>query len=263
MDNRKKRFSTLGLLLLILYAGILLYFVLFSDRLGRTDGYMEFRYNLTPFLEIRRFITYRDSLSLGALLLNLFGNVLVFSPFGFLIPMFRNEETSWYNILLFTFLFSLCIELTQLISMVGVFDVDDLILNTLGGMIGWGFYLLFSRAFESFSSRSGYGGAAWRMSGGGISFSEKRVSRNAVVSLVMGLGALLGFVTLLVMAIVTGGQLGLMAGLVGCLLLLAAVFGLFWGILSYDDVKTNQRFKIPGICVNIFVILLGIFLMMV
>ena len=160
MGNRKKRFSTLGLLLLILYAGILLYFVLFSDRLGRTDGYMEFRYNLTPFLEIRRFITYRDSLSLGALLLNLFGNVLVFSPFGFLIPMFRNEETSWYNILLFTFLFSLCIELTQLISMVGVFDVDDLILNTLGGMIGWGFYLLFSRAFESFSSRSGYGGAA-------------------------------------------------------------------------------------------------------
>ena len=263
MDKRKKRFSTLGLLLLILYGGILLYFVLFSDRLGRADGYAVFRYNLTPFVEIRRFITYRDNLSLGALLLNLFGNILVFSPFGFLIPMFRTEETSWYNILIFTFLFSLCIELTQLISMVGVFDVDDLILNTLGGMVGWGFYRLLSRFLESFGSSSRYGGAIWRMNGGGISFSEKRISRNAVVSLVTGLGALLGFITLMVMAIVTGGQLGLTAGLAGCLLLLAAVFGLCWGVLSYDDVKTNQRFKIPGICVNLFVILLGLFLIMV
>ena len=67
MDEQKKKISTLSLVLLILYGALLLYFVLFSDRLGRTDGYMNFRYNLTPFMEIRRFITYRGSLSLGAL----------------------------------------------------------------------------------------------------------------------------------------------------------------------------------------------------
>ena len=260
MDEQRKKISTWSLVLLVIYAGILLYFVLFSDRLGRADGYMNFRYNLTPFLEIRRFITYRQSMSLGAFLLNLLGNILVFAPFGFLIPMFRTRETGWYHILAFTFLFSLAIELTQLIFMVGVFDVDDLILNTAGGMVGWLGYLLFSNFFESLGSRGGYGGSIWRMTGRGISFSEKRVSRNAILSLSVGLAALTGFVIMLVMAIISGGELGIGAGLAGCLFLLAAVFGLAWGILSYDDVKTNQRFKVPGICVNIFVILLGIVL---
>lgn len=35
------------------------------------------------------------------------------------------------------FLFSLCIETLQLITKVGVFDVDDLMMNTVGGLIGW------------------------------------------------------------------------------------------------------------------------------
>lgn len=40
-------------------------------------------------------------------------------------------------------LFSLCVELLQLVAKVGVFDVDDLILNTLGGLMGfWIYYLL-------------------------------------------------------------------------------------------------------------------------
>lgn len=96
-----------------------------------------------------------------------------------------------------------------------------------------------------------------------LSFSEKRVSRNAVITFAMGIGEIAGFLVLFFMAFLSGGELGTGAGLMGCLLVLLAFFGVFWGILSYDDIKTNQRFKISGIVLNIIVIFLGITLIMV
>ena len=78
MNENRKRLGSLSLLLLILYGCVVIYFVLFSDRLGRGDGYSTYRYNLVPFEEIRRFIIYRNYVSAGAFLLNLFGNLLVF-----------------------------------------------------------------------------------------------------------------------------------------------------------------------------------------
>lgn len=100
-------------------------------------------------------------------------------------------------------------------------------------------------------------------SGGALSFSEKRVSRNAVITLVMGIVELTGFLILFLMSFASGGQLGIKSGLVGCLLVLMAFFGVLWGVFSFDDIKTNQRFKISGIALNIIVIFLGITLIMI
>lgn len=61
----RKRIGSLSFFLLIIYACVVLYFVLFSDRLGRVEGYSTYRYNLIPFVEIRRFILYRDYVSRG------------------------------------------------------------------------------------------------------------------------------------------------------------------------------------------------------
>ena len=52
----------------------------------------------------------------------------------------RLRLRKWYCMLGMTFLLSLMIEITQLLTRVGSFDVDDLILNTSGGILG---YLLF------------------------------------------------------------------------------------------------------------------------
>lgn len=91
-----------------------------------------------------------------------------------------------------------------------------------------------------------------------LSFSEKKVSKNAIITLVMGIAELIGFGILVLMSVLSKGKLNIIGGLIGCLLMLLAFFGVFWGILSYDDVKTNQRFKVSGICVNIVVIFIGI-----
>lgn len=149
----RKQIGWLSFFLLIIYGCIVLYFVLFSDRLGRVEGYSTYRYNLIPFEEIRRFILYREYVSTGAFLLNLFGNLLVFFPIGVLLPLWRTKKTSGLRILVYTFLFTFCIESLQLITKVGVFDVDDLMMNTLGGLVGWLCYRIVRKMFWTIQIR--------------------------------------------------------------------------------------------------------------
>lgn len=95
-----------------------------------------------------------------------------------------------------------------------------------------------------------------------LSFSEKKVSKNAVVTLILGIVEILGFIILMLISVFSQGKLGVAGGLVGCLLVLLAFFGVIWGVLCYDDVKTNQKYKISGICLNVIVIFMGITLFM-
>ena len=124
----------------ILYISILIYFLFFADMLGRTSGATNYRYNLIPFKEIRRFIVYSGQLGVSSVCTNLLGNIVAFIPFGIFLPIITNNRLKFYQVTVFTFALTLSIELTQLVSRVGIFDVDDMILNTLGGMMG---YLLF------------------------------------------------------------------------------------------------------------------------
>ena len=54
--NRKKR-NRLYVIVFIVYMVFLMYFLFFSDLFGRTVVYEDYRYNLEPFKEIRRFCT--------------------------------------------------------------------------------------------------------------------------------------------------------------------------------------------------------------
>ncbi|MCD8019554.1 MAG: hypothetical protein LUF92_08240 [Clostridiales bacterium] len=95
-----------------------------------------------------------------------------------------------------------------------------------------------------------------------LSFSEKKVSRNAVITFALGIIEIIGYILLILWSITSRGNVSVMGGLAGCLIIVVAFFGTLWGVLSYDDVKTNQRFKIPGICLNLIAIFMGIILVM-
>lgn len=140
----------------VIYMAFLVYFLLLSDGFGRIEGYSHYRYNLIPFQEIMRFIRYRNYINFGSVIINLLGNVVAFMPFGALIRWVVDRKMHWYQAVGYTFLFSLCVELLQLVAKVGVFDVDDLILNTLGGLVGfWCYYilLLMNRRKERYDER--------------------------------------------------------------------------------------------------------------
>lgn len=126
----------------IVYMALLVYFLLLSDGFGRIEGYSQYRYNLVPFQEIIRFVKYRDYIDFMSVVINLLGNVVAFMPFGALIRWVLDRKIRWFQAVGYTFLFSLCVELLQLVARVGVFDVDDLLLNTLGGLLGFFVYYL-------------------------------------------------------------------------------------------------------------------------
>ena len=71
---------------------------------------------------------------------NLVGNLFLFLPWGLLGPLAFKKFKTISSIILSTFLISLSAELLQFKMELGVFDIDDIIFNTLGAIAG--FYLL-------------------------------------------------------------------------------------------------------------------------
>lgn len=137
----KRIIQTLGKVLFVLYVLALIYFLFFSEEYGRVAiEERQYRYNLVPFVEIRRFWVYRKQLGFFAVFTNLFGNVAGFLPFGFMLPVISERMRSGWMIILSGFGLSVTVEVIQLITKVGCFDVDDMILNTTGAVLG---YLLF------------------------------------------------------------------------------------------------------------------------
>ena len=109
-------------LLFIGYLAVITYFMFFSDGFGRTDQ-TDYAYNLVLFREITRFYKYRELLGMKAFLMNTVGNVVCFMPFGFILPLISRRCGRWHTV--------------QLVFKVGSFDVDDMFLNTIGGIAGY------------------------------------------------------------------------------------------------------------------------------
>lgn len=137
MSNRKTKWlRRLGKLLFVLYIIFLIYFLCLAEWYGRESVWQEYRYNLELFREIKRFLTYREQLGMFAVFANLLGNILIFVPFGFFISM-ASRKRSFFMTLFYSMSLSLGVEIVQLLTRVGSFDVDDILLNTIGGVFGF------------------------------------------------------------------------------------------------------------------------------
>lgn len=144
MENSAKREKYAlwgGRVLFGIYLIGLCYFLLFAENYGRIFGQETYRYNLVPFKEIERFWVYRKELGIHSFY-NLAGNILIFVPAGFFIPILWKRKKGFLFTVCAAFEISLLMESLQLIFRVGSFDVDDLILNTLGGILGYVLLLL-------------------------------------------------------------------------------------------------------------------------
>lgn len=93
--------------------------------------------NFVPFKTIKMYIRYYGSLNSFE---NLFGNILIFIPLGCFLPKALPKMKNIIWTLLFAGCFIVDIELFQLVTRFGEFDVDDIILNLLGVLIGAGLY---------------------------------------------------------------------------------------------------------------------------
>ena len=96
--------------------------------------------NFTLGKSIRMYIRYFPGLNGFE---NLFGNVLAFIPFGFLLPLCFAGSRKWWRVMAWSLVLVLGIELFQLFSAFGAFDVDDILLNMAGSFVGWLIYCLY------------------------------------------------------------------------------------------------------------------------
>jgi len=109
-------------LLFVIYLLSLFYIVTFQD-----DNYGAS--NIIPFKEI-----FRYEIGSRLFIKNIIGNILLYMPFGLFVTAYINERKVWPSFIL-TLISSISVEVTQLI--IGrVFDIDDIILNIVGGMLG-------------------------------------------------------------------------------------------------------------------------------
>ena len=141
-EKSKRHIRNLGGILFILYLALLVYLLFFAEHYGRgaDTGY---RMNLVPLREIRRFLDNRQTLGSWAVFLNVYGNVLLFVPFGAILPVLHRRFRKFPVTVACGFLFSAAVEAIQFATRRGSCDVDDVLLNTLGCAAGYLiFYLL-------------------------------------------------------------------------------------------------------------------------
>lgn len=100
--------------------------------------------NLKPFSTIYLFYRskrLRDEYKYD----NIGGNIIGFVPLGILLPALFLSLRSIWRVALISFCISLIFETTQLLTGLGSFDVDDIILNTAGGIAGYIVYLVLKK----------------------------------------------------------------------------------------------------------------------
>ncbi len=99
---------------------------------------MSDRINVIPFATIYRYIlTMNYATGMRTIVVNIGGHMLSFSPLGYFLPRLRTRFQNWKTFLLTIVIIVTLIELIQLMTMSGSFDVDDIILNTIGATLGF------------------------------------------------------------------------------------------------------------------------------
>ena len=112
----------------------ILYIWLLFEILTNTETNSFSGFNLMPFREILRY-------KVGSTLFNynVLGNILIFLPFGYLIGTYINPKKIW-PVIITALGTSITVELVQFITG-RCFDIDDIILNLLGSIIGYLLYI--------------------------------------------------------------------------------------------------------------------------
>lgn len=154
LQSMRQPIRAIAAILFLFYLFVLLKVTLFRTAVtlfdiyfGDQNGYVTSlgtayeRANFVPFYSVYYYLVSRqEPLNVG--LVNVFGNILLFVPFGFLLPLTLRWFRTLKSALLLIGLTSLGFEVTQMLMAIGVFDIDDVLFNTIGGATGYAFFRL-------------------------------------------------------------------------------------------------------------------------
>ena len=151
-NNKSMKIYLYGIF--IIYIITLIQLTLFDSDYGRSglnifdwskenlEVYLE-NNNLIPFKTISLYISRQDRVAI----INLLGNLIAFAPMGIFLPLLFKKQNKLKKFILTNIAIILAIESLQFLSLSGHFDIDDLILCTLGMML---FYVIYNKTKEKF-----------------------------------------------------------------------------------------------------------------
>lgn len=84
----------------------------------------------------------------------LIANIIMFVPFGILLPICIESMNGYLKMITASFAFSLFIETTQLVTHTGVFEIPDLMNNTIGGFLGFFLFRIIRNIYIYFSKKN-------------------------------------------------------------------------------------------------------------
>lgn len=149
-DRKEKKFYLICILLFIIYVWMVysvtgaggLTDIIYAPEGGINNSIIRANINLIPF-----------SNGIG---ITFYLNIIMCIPLGFLLPFIWKEYRKLYKTLLLGAGFSLLIEVSQLITTRAT-DIDDLIANTIGAVIGYFIWMVFNKIFKK-HFKDGLGG---------------------------------------------------------------------------------------------------------
>jgi len=147
---KAERMRWLAACALAAYGALLIRFVVFKDIPVVHIGHLRLRFagthtgpgNFVPFKSIVPLLMGRGNQLID--MVNLFGNIIPFMPIGLLVPLFV-RSISWQKALVLGVGTGLSFEVMEVVFRVGIFDVDDIIMNAFGVMAGYGVFVMFKR----------------------------------------------------------------------------------------------------------------------
>lgn len=144
-------FSLYVLLMLWLMFGQRLFHRISTPGIEWFENYwQEFlgRINLMPFHTI---VEFTKALVYGwdnHAIINLAGNIVMFIPLGFFLPYINKRMLVFKQCMIISLACILCAELIQIFTLLGSFDIDDLILNMIGVSMGFWLQSIVNRLFQ-------------------------------------------------------------------------------------------------------------------
>ncbi len=115
----------------------MLVFILYVMCLFEVVTIQDYNYGLSNFIPFHEIFRYEIGSRL--FIKNILGNILLFLPYGYYATSYVNNKKYWVTALL-TVIISITIEFVQL-KIGRTFDIDDVILNTCGGILGFYLYI--------------------------------------------------------------------------------------------------------------------------
>ena len=132
--------------LFLLYAALLLW-LLFDRSVDWTEGVryrqqIKNNMNLIPFHTIRQYwkivrLRQYNDVRFFHSVINLVGNIILFIPIGYFLPRLWRKLRKFFPFLFTCILSVFLVELLQLLTLLGSMDIDDLILNLAGLILGY------------------------------------------------------------------------------------------------------------------------------